>query len=227
LYDIRRIVTDYSLEGTFTSSDEYLSFEQYMDFKRESLVSLAMSVVAILGVILVITASIVITLLVAFSVALVDLYLLALFYFWEMKYNHIVFLLIIISLGLSVDYSAHIAHCYLTVRAPPECKTPSEKRRYKVERALGQIGSSIFHGGFSTFLAVITLSPSKFYAFVVFFRSLLGIVLFGMANGFILLPVLLSFIGPIDDVGYDEEHETGGGSGGCCIAAGGQGGISS
>jgi predicted RND superfamily exporter protein len=169
--------------------------------------SLAMSVFAILCVILIITASVVVTLLVAFSVALVDLYLLALFYYWEMKYNHIVFLLVIISLGLSVDYSAHIAHCYLTIRTPESCKTDAEKRKYKVEKALGQIGSSIFHGGASTFLAVITLSPSKFYAFVVFFRSLLGIVLFGMANGFVLLPVLLSYIGPTENVGASEDDD--------------------
>lgn len=137
LRDIRRLIADYALEGTITFGEEYLSFEQYMDFKTDSMISLAMSVLAILAVILVITASLVVTLLVAFSVALVDLFLLALFYYWEMKYNHIVFLLIIISLGLSVDYSAHIAHCYLTVVPPPGMKTDSEKRKYKVERALG------------------------------------------------------------------------------------------
>ena len=175
-----------------------------MNFTEESLYSLATSLVAILLVILLITASVAVTFLVFISVALVDLYLLALFFYWEMTYNHIVFLLIIISLGLSVDYSAHIAHCYLTINPPDSMKDPAERRKYKVERALGQIGSSIFHGGFSTFLAVMTLSPSKFYAFMVFFRALFGIVVFGMANGFILLPVMLSYVGPTENIGYAE-----------------------
>lgn len=108
-----------------------------------------------------------------------------------------------IALGLAVDYSAHIAHCYLVVVPPPGlCKTDAEKRLYKVKKALSQIGSSIFHGGFSTFLAIITLSPSRSYVFIVFFRAWFGIIAFGMANGFILLPVMLSYIGPTEDVGH-------------------------
>ena len=57
------------------------------------------------------------------------------------------------------------------------------------------MGSSVFHGGFSTFLAIVTLAPSKTYIFMVFFRLWFGIIVFGMANGFMLLPVILTFIG--------------------------------
>merc|ERR1712166_547896 len=59
----------------------------------------------------------------------------------------------------------------------------------------------------STFLAIITLSPSKSYVFIVFFRAWFGIIIFGMANGFILLPVMLSFVGPTEDVGHVLEEE--------------------
>lgn len=62
------------------------------------------------------------------------------------------------------------------------------------------MGSSVFHGGFSTFLAIVTLSPSRTYIFVVFFRLWFGIILFGLSNGFMLLPVILSIIGETDDV---------------------------
>ena len=58
------------------------------------------------------------------------------------------------------------------------------------------MGSSVFHGGFSTFIAIVVVSPSKSYIFIVFFRLWFSIILFGMANGFMLLPVILSFIGP-------------------------------
>ena len=64
------------------------------------------------------------------------------------------------------------------------------------------MGSSVFHGGFSTFIAIIVLAPSQTYIFLVFFRLWFGIILFGLANGFILVPVILSIIGPtytIDD----------------------------
>jgi len=167
-----------------------------------------MSFMAVVLVILFITTSLTATLLVAICVALVDLFLLALLYYWGLTFNTIVVLQIVIALGLAVDYSAHIAHCYLVV-IPPKglCKNNAEKRLYKVKKALSQIGSSIFHGGFSTFLAIITLSPSKSYVFIVFFRAWFGIIIFGMANGFILLPVMLSFVGPTEDVGHVEEEK--------------------
>ena len=59
------------------------------------------------------------------------------------------------------------------------------------------MGSSVFHGGLSTFLAISVLSLSKSYIFVVFFRMWFGIIIFAMSNGFLLLPVVLSFIGPV------------------------------
>ena len=60
------------------------------------------------------------------------------------------------------------------------------------------MGSSVFHGGFSTFLAISVLAGSKSYVFEVFFKCWFGIITFGMANGFLLLPVILSYVGPVD-----------------------------
>ena len=60
------------------------------------------------------------------------------------------------------------------------------------------MGSSVFHGGFSTIIALAVLAPASTYIFVVFYRLWTGILLFGMANGFFLLPVILSYVGPLD-----------------------------
>ena len=60
------------------------------------------------------------------------------------------------------------------------------------------MGSSVFHGGFSTFVALSVLAPANTYLFMVFYRMWFGIILFGMANGFLLLPVILSFVGSVD-----------------------------
>ena len=73
------------------------------------------------------------------------------------------------------------------------------KRVYKARGALESMGACVFHGAFSTFLAIIVLSPSKSYIFVSFFKMWFGIIVFGTANGFILLPVLLSLFGPITE----------------------------
>jgi len=69
--------------------------------------------------------------------------------------------------------------------------------------ALGNMGSSVFHGAFSTFLAIVTLSPSNSYIFVSFFKMWFGIIVFGLANGFVLLPVMLTLWGPLNVVQHD------------------------
>ena len=67
------------------------------------------------------------------------------------------------------------------------------------------MGSSVFHGGASTFIAISVLGFSETYTFQVFFKTWIGIVIFGMSNGFLLLPVLLSLIGPLNT---QEKEET-------------------
>ena len=72
--------------------------------------------------------------------------------------------------------------------------------------ALSTMGSSVFHGGFSTFIAISVLARTKTYIFVIFYRMWTGIIIFGMSNGFLLLPVILSFIGPTETI-IDHTHE--------------------
>lgn len=62
------------------------------------------------------------------------------------------------------------------------------------------MGASVFHGAFSTFLAIIVLAPSKSYIFVSFFKMWFGIIVFGVAHGFVLLPALLALCGPLNHV---------------------------
>ena len=69
------------------------------------------------------------------------------------------------------------------------------------------MGSSVFHGAFSTFLAILSLSGTKSYIFVAFFKMWLGIVVFGVANGFILLPVMLALLGPLKNIEEEEVKE--------------------
>ena len=70
------------------------------------------------------------------------------------------------------------------------------------------MGSSVFHGGFSTFLAISVLSPSRTYLFMVFYRLWFGIILFGMSNGFLFLPVVLSMVGPTNTAELDDDEHS-------------------
>jgi Niemann-Pick C1 protein len=48
----------------------------------------------------------------------------------------------------------------------------------------------------STFMAVVVIGGSNSYVFITFFRQLFLCTLFGVSHGLLLLPVLLSLLGP-------------------------------
>ena len=60
------------------------------------------------------------------------------------------------------------------------------------------MGSSVFHGGTTTFLAILVLAFSDSYYFQITFKTWFFIIVFGLANGLFLLPVFLSEFGPLD-----------------------------
>jgi Niemann-Pick C1 protein len=61
---------------------------------------------------------------------------------------------------------------------------------------LGEIGPSVSLGCFTTFLGVVPLALAKSAVFRVFLKMFISIVLVGGSHGLIVLPVILSFIGP-------------------------------
>ena len=66
----------------------------------------------------------------------------------------------------------------------------------QVREALADIGPAVFNGGFSTFLAFILLANSKSHVFSTFFKVFFLVIVFGLFNGLLLLPVMLSLVGP-------------------------------
>ena len=128
-----------------------------------------LSFAAVLLVILVIISDLIATLVVAICVLMTDLFVAGLIFYWNLALNPIVMLQIILGIGCSVDYSAHIAYAYLVEEIPDEMKkhmkTDSQIRKYKAEKALSKMGSSVFHGSFSTFVSLSVLAPTKTYIF--------------------------------------------------------------
>jgi len=207
LTDIRGLESAYFFDGTFSYAIIFLDFEMWYTFTSELTLCLSLSIVVILCIILVITANFYITVLVALCVGITDIFLFALIYYWNLALNPIVLMHVIVSIGISVDYSAHIAYAYLVEPVPSSgYETKDKIRVYKAKMALRKMGSSVFHGGFSTFVAIFVLAPGTTYIFLAFFRLWFGIILFGMMNGFLFLPVVLSFIGPTKSIVDPAEH---------------------
>ena len=193
---------EFGVDETFAYERHFLDCEIFVDFLQVCARSVAASIAAVFFVLLLFTGNLKISLLVTFSVSLVDLYLYALVHYWGENYNTVVFVNIVVAIGLSVDYSAHIAHSYLIARPPNNSHyrgRNDRKRRFKARLAMSQMGSSVFHGGFSTLLAILVLGMSESYLMTIFYKMWVGIMVFGLSNGFFLVPVVLSFVGPVED----------------------------
>ena len=177
-----------------------LTYEQFVVIVQETITSSAASILAIFLVVLVITGSFILSTITIVSVIVLDLFLIALIPLWNLAFNNIIVVHLVASLGLSVLYSVHISHTFLLVEAPSNM-SKKQQRNVKTRVALSRIGSSVLHGSITTLLAVaiVGIFARQSYFFIVFFKIWLGIVLFGMANAFILTPVLLSFFGPTPD----------------------------
>ena len=95
-------------------------------------------------------------------VTVTDFFLVGVMYYWGLTLNGIVMLNVILAVGTSVDYCTHIAYAYTVTPVPDDGEhvTKIKKREYKTKMALQTMGSSVFHGGFSTFIAIVVVSPS-------------------------------------------------------------------
>lgn len=61
---------------------------------------------------------------------------------------------------------------------------------------LQELGAAVFHSEASTFMALVPLVSAESYIFQVFFKLLSLILLFALLTGVLVLPVLLSLVGP-------------------------------
>ena len=66
----------------------------------------------------------------------------------------------------------------------------------RVTESLADIGASVLNGAASTFLAVVVLLFSSSYVFATLSRQFALTVALGISHGLLLLPVLLSLLGP-------------------------------
>jgi predicted RND superfamily exporter protein len=102
--------------------------------------------------------------------------------------NAVSYFSLVISIGLLVDFLIHMLLRY------HEC--PGETREAKVKEALKTMGTSVLVGGLSTMLGVLPLAFSTSDLMRTVFVAFMGMVVIGISHGLIVLPVVLSIIGP-------------------------------
>ncbi|KGL93010.1 Protein patched 1, partial [Charadrius vociferus] len=108
------------------------------------------------------------------------------------KLSAIPVVILIASVGIGVEFTVHVALGFLTAAG---------SRNVRSAAALEHTFAPVMDGAVSTLLGVLMLAGSEFDFIMRYFFAVLTILtLLGLLNGLVLLPVLLSIIGPPPEV---------------------------
>jgi len=168
----------------------FVFLESELRIFQETLTSLAWCFVAVVAVSILLIAEWKAPLLVISMIVMIDLGLFAFMHLWGLTLNMLTMITLIISIGFSVDYTTHIVHTFT------HCV--GKTRDHRMVETLVLMGNPVFHGAVSTQLCLMLILTVESFIFVVFFRMMTLVLVLGFAHGIILLPVLLSLVGPFD-----------------------------
>eukprot|EP00557_Chaetoceros_sp_GSL56_P006937 CAMPEP_0176499398 /NCGR_PEP_ID=MMETSP0200_2-20121128/12903_1 /TAXON_ID=947934 /ORGANISM="Chaetoceros sp., Strain GSL56" /LENGTH=920 /DNA_ID=CAMNT_0017897809 /DNA_START=84 /DNA_END=2846 /DNA_ORIENTATION=- len=176
------------LPTAYPYSQNFIGIEGFKIIRYELFFNVALALVAVAVIVLVTVASPVTAFLITINVAFCIVEILGFMYFLDIAIDSVSVINIVLSVGLSIDYSAHIGHSFMT-------KGGDNKDR-RVLEALSDIGAAVLSGAATTFLAVVVLLFSSSYVFATLSKQFALTVGFGVIHGLVLLPVLLSLVGP-------------------------------
>lgn len=184
--EIATIMADYGGSRNFPFSYQFLYWEEVGIIDVELARNIIICAVVIATMVFMMVPHPRISVWVILSILLSINSLCGFMHWWGVTISGVSTIYILISVGLAVDYSAHIAHMFV------ESTGTSRERAIA---ALERIGPSVFNAVVSTMLAVIVVGFSKSYVFRVFFKALFLTVLLGGAHGLVFLPTVLSLLG--------------------------------
>ena len=139
MLSIRKEINAKSGLLAYAAAKSFKFFEQYAITLDETIRNLAVAAATILVITWPFLVDIRATLLVFFGFASLVVELFALMYIWNLTLNSITMINLVMAIGFSVDYSAHIAHAFVNSQE----ETPEERAVH----ALETLGASVLMGG--------------------------------------------------------------------------------
>ena len=212
--EVRGILEKYERFGisSYPSGAPFLFWEQYINLRRNVGLACGLILVACFIATLFFLMDLWSAILLVCMLALISAEVFGVTGFLDIKFSSIPAIIIIASVGVAVEFTAPLTFYFL--KASPE---PGEKelsffgiydfpncvahwfvtRNERMHKALEHRFTPVFNGSVTTFLGIIMLAfaPLPFVR-LYFFAILLSVVLLGMLNGLVLLPVVLSLVGP-------------------------------
>ena len=136
---LRDDIAEKSGLDAFPISRTFIFFEQYAITSRETVRNLIIAALAVLVVTSPFLVDCTVTFIVVLNFAALICELFGLMVIWDVALNSVSMINLVMAIGFAVDYSAHIAHAYIT-----SSKATANER---VVDALSTLGASVFMGG--------------------------------------------------------------------------------
>ncbi|XP_062336307.1 patched domain-containing protein 3-like [Osmerus eperlanus] len=165
----------------------FIFFDQYAVIVSNTIQNIVVATVAMLVISLLLIPSPICSLWVTFAIASVIVGVAGFMALWDVNLDSVSMINLVICIGFSVDFSAHISYAFVTSKQP----TADEK----LIEAVFNLGYPIIQGALSTILGVVILSASESYIFRTFFKIMFLVILFGALHGVTFIPVFLTFFG--------------------------------
>ncbi|XP_062562304.1 patched domain-containing protein 3 [Armigeres subalbatus] len=175
----------------------FVFFDQFELVRPTSVQSMVVGALIMMLISFIFIPNFLCSLWVAFSIVSIELGVAGYMSLWDVNLDSISMINLIMCIGFSVDFTAHICYTYMSSKG----RTPDER----VKEALYGLGMPIVQGSVSTILGVMGLLLADSYIFLVFFKMVFLVIFFGAMHGLFLLPVLLSLFGPGSCSSYPEE----------------------
>ena len=163
-------------------------YEQFILIRSSTLTTLSIGVASMFLISLILIPHPICAIIVTISVISTLIGVIGYMSHWSIPLDTISMVTLVISLGFSVDYSAHISYAYTVA--------PYQARRKRSIHALYSLGAPTLQGVISSILPILIFSTSNSHIFRTFFQTMLLVILIGAAHGLIFLPVFLMLLVP-------------------------------
>uniref|UniRef100_A0A8C3HQY4 Patched domain-containing protein 3 n=1 Tax=Chrysemys picta bellii TaxID=8478 RepID=A0A8C3HQY4_CHRPI len=165
----------------------FIYYDQYIVIVPNTIQNIGIATGVVLCVSLLLIPNPLCSLWVTFAIASVVVGVAGFMTYWDVNLDSISMINLVICIGFSVDFSAHISYAFVS----SEKSTVNEK----AVDALYLLGYPVIQGAISTILGVIVLSAAQTYIFRTFFKIMFLVILFGAVHGLVFIPVFLTFFG--------------------------------
>lgn len=193
--NVRDIIDSYSDLKAVDYCGDYPIWDSNNAVKKETWINLILSAVAVVIVLLCLltpwTAIVVLV-----NIALIDICVVGWVPSLNLVLNSVTCCCLVLSVGVAVDYSAHIANRFML-------STGTKSQR--AGNSIVVMSVNLLSGGIASILGIFMLAFANVPTNRVFFQMMIGVLMFGILYGMVNLPCMFALIG---DKSINENKES-------------------